>query len=364
MQIKKILAVVAKKAGTALLLVLAAVMIAAIALMIRIATAGKYDSDTMFVPDDDMIEYIHSAAVTSNVDYSSEADEIADESFEKRISYNGKYYTLNKDIVTVIFMGIDVDSSVFVDDGVQTGTHQADVLMVGAFNTKTGDIKLINIPRDSMVDVYKLDAMYRYAYTERAQIATQYSFGDGSRISSTYTMDAASRLLYGVPIYRYVTLSLTGITRAVELVDGVEISFTEDYTDIDPSFQKGATVILDGKTAEKFCRTRDIKIADSNLDRMQRQILFCKAFLDELKQKVKSNPAFLVTFYNEVIKECITNLSFDEAMLLAKQGLGYNFSSESLMTLPGQMVEREYIVDDGVLLPELIDLFYVEAPDE
>ena len=60
-----------------------------------------------------MIEYIHSA-VTSNVDYSSEADEIADESFEKRISYNGKYYTLNKDIVTVIFMGIDVDSSVLL----------------------------------------------------------------------------------------------------------------------------------------------------------------------------------------------------------------------------------------------------------
>lgn len=60
-------------------------------------------------------------------------------------------------------------------------------------------------------------------------------------------------------------------------------------------------------------------------------------------------------------REMITNLTFDEAMLLAKQGLGFAFTAETLKTVPGEMVEREYIVDDEALQGIVIDTFYTPA---
>ncbi len=317
--------------------------------------ADRYNRASMFVADENTIQFIPSPSP-------AQGESMPAEDAAPTVSHNGKYYTRNEDVVAVLFMGIDIPAEKLHNEtGVQTGTHQADTLIVGAFNTADGSIRLINIPRDSMVDVYKLDAMYRYAYTERGQIATQYSFGDGGAISSTYTMDAVSRLLMGVPIYRYVTMSLSGIERATDLVGGVELEIDEDFTDLDRHMKEGATLTLNGRQATLYCRQRDTRVGDSNLARMRRQMRFCDAFLSVIKRKVKENPAFLITFYNEMNREMITNLTFDEAMLLAKQGLGFAFTAETLKTVPGEMVEREYIVDDEALQGIVIDTFYTPA---
>jgi LCP family protein required for cell wall assembly len=343
-----------------------AALIAALSLAVLLGTAvgvmafkwknaDRYNRESMFVADEKTVLYIPSPSPAQESGQMPEADAAP------TVSYRGKYYVRNENVVAVLFMGVDIPSKKLHNTGVQTGTHQADTLIVGAFDTANGSIRLINIPRDSMVDIYKLDAMYRYAYTERGQIATQYSFGDGGAISSTYTMDAVSRLLMGVPLYRYVTMSLSGIERATDLVGGIALQLDEDFTDYDRHMKEGATLTLNGKQATVYCRQRDTSVGDSNLSRMRRQMRFCDAFLSVLKDKVKENPAFLITFYNEMNEEMITNLTFDEVMLLAKQGLRFTFSEDTLVTVPGEMVEREYIVDDEALQGIVIDTFYTPA---
>jgi len=69
----------------------------------------------------------------------------------KTVTWRGKKYLYNENIVPVAFMGID-DYDLEAEDA-DKGAGQADTNMVMAFNTKTGDVSMIVIPRDAMADV-------------------------------------------------------------------------------------------------------------------------------------------------------------------------------------------------------------------
>ena len=57
----------------------------------------------------------------------------------------------------------------------------------------------------------------------------------------------------------------------------------EDYTAVDPAFEKGAEVTLNGELAEKYVRKRDIEVLDSNNQRMERQSQFMDALIEKMQ---------------------------------------------------------------------------------
>ena len=70
---------------------------------------------------------------------------------------------------------------------------------------------MLQVSRDSMTDVDIYDANGNYYTSVRAQIATQYAYGDGKQSSCLAMEKTVSELLYDLPIAGYVSLDIAGI---------------------------------------------------------------------------------------------------------------------------------------------------------
>lgn len=275
----------------------------------------------------------------------------------RTITYNGKKYTYNDNITTLLFMGIDQHEPV-TENGYKGTGGRSDCLILFILDSESQTTKMLEISRDSMVDVAVHDVNGDYATDMKMQITMQYAYGDGANKSCRLTKDVVSELLYGIPIDEYLSMNIDGISTVTDAVGGVTISVPQDYTDIDASFKQGATVVLDGEHAEKYVRKRDITVLGSNDMRMERQMQYVKALVAQL-QSSSSDMMTYQRLLDEASPYLVTDMAADDMYTLAKYTL-----EQDEYKVPGQTVEGdahdEYIVDESALRDMIVDLFYVE----
>ena len=271
------------------------------------------------------------------------------------IEYDGKRYRLNEDVVSICFLGYD-------GNGNQPGKGgQCDSIVVLAFNTKTGAIKGISIPRDSMVtvDAYSGDS---YAGQTTEQICLQYSYGDGGHRSSELTANTVSRVLYGVPISYYLTLDINGIGPMNNAVGGVTL--TPQVSVPDYSIVAGRELTLSGKQAEGYVRHRDDS-ATGSVDRSKRQVQYIQAFAAQALARAKQNPTALLDLFNQAQRYIYTNLGVDEFSYLADQVLAHGVSSLEITSLQGEAklgtAFSEFYLDSDSVQKAVMDTFYTEV---
>lgn len=272
---------------------------------------------------------------------------------EGEIAYQGETYVYNTDLRTVLFMGVDKRGDLTKKE-VYSKNGQTDCLILLVMNKKDKTTEVIEISRDTMtdVDVYSLEG--NFIRTIKAQIATQYSYGDGEKRSCQFTKSVVSNLMYGIPIQSYVALDISGISAIVEGMGGVKITVPEDYTSIDPAFIKGQEVILNGAQAEKYVRYRDINEFGSNNQRMERQTQFIRAFFPQLKGQKD---------YDEILKVAEPYMATDIDADTLKSLSDYEMNEE-IRKVEGEDKEGkehdEFYVDDKALYELILDTFYVK----
>ena len=126
---------------------------------------------------------------------------------------------------------------------------------------------------------------------------------------------------------------------------------------IDPSFEKGATVLLKGELAEKYVRYRDTSVTGSNNDRMERQRQVVEAAAVQIPERLKEDK----NLYNKLLSDAksymVTDLSTGEVDKLATYD-----SAPNIERVPGEVVagekHDEFHVDDEKLYDLLVKLFY------
>lgn len=278
-----------------------------------------------------------------------------EDSTDRYITYKGKKYKKNVDIQTVLFMGVDKDADVQV--GQLTGdAGQADSLNLLVLNRETDEAQIIQISRDSVVDIDIYNSQNELVMTTEGQIALQYAFGDGEKRSCRLTAQRVSELLGGADIDSYAALSVDGIVVAADAVGGVPITVPEDYTDIDPAFQQGAELVLDGELAEKYVRSRDTGELDSNNQRMERQSQFIEALIEKLRSADLDTDSYLA-LYQEIEPYMTTNMTAEDMAELRE----YDYAGTPV-TLPGEVVEKDgyaqYLTDAEKIKEILIKYFY------
>ena len=202
---------------------------------------------------------------------------------DNTIEYNGHKYEYNTDLENYLFIGVDKKEEVTLQDTPGTA-GQADCVMILSANKQTKKVKVLQVSRDSMTDVDIYDANGNYYTSVRAQIATQYAYGDGKQSSCLAMEKTVSELLYDLPIAGYVSLDIAGIHAINDAVGGVTITVPEDYTYINSVFQKGAEITLTGDLAELYVRYRDINQEGSNNERMRRQTQYIPALISTIRQ--------------------------------------------------------------------------------
>lgn len=293
-------------------------------------------------------------------------EEVQVEDEGKYVVYNGKKYCYNEDIISILCMGIDksIDETSVENIG-ENG--QADALVMIVLDTSTGEMSLVNIPRDAMVDVSKYNAKGQYLGTENMQICLSYAYGDGKEKSCENTMEAVSRLMYGMPIHGYAAIDFDCISVLNNAVGGVTVQVLEDLTLVDSQLWEGNTVTLTGEQAHKYVRSRDVEVLDSNNSRMMRQKQYLLAFMQKALAETRENMEVPLALYQAASDYMVTDIGTSGITYLASLVMETGVTEGALKTVPGEVVKgdiyAEFMPEEQGLYQLILDVFYEEIEE-
>lgn len=282
------------------------------------------------------------------------------------IDENGDAYNYRDDVISILLMGID-----YMNDeknwyyATESNGGNADVIGLVILDTKTFDFSILYIPRDTMADVIAMDADGNYIDTTFTNISAAHSYGDGKDLSCRLTTDAVSRLLYGVPVSRYAALDYDALYTLNDMVGGITITFDKDYTDIHSSFTCGKTVTLNNWYMSKFITYRDESALEGAYDRGMRSMVILKALFNQCKEKIVADPSVALDYFNGLKGYITTDLDLTEITFLARNVGKMDFTSDTIVRLPGETVMgelyAEFYPDENWLHDFVVDKFCVPA---
>lgn len=276
----------------------------------------------------------------------------------KEISYEGKTYRQKADVESYLFLGIDeMGKAVGTQSYIAGGQADTQMLLVLDNQAKTWQILQIN--RDSMVEVPVLSMLGTVAYTIRQQIALAHAYGNGLEQSCENNVLAVSMMLNDQPIDGYLSLNMGGVGILVDLVGGVTLTVTSDFSAIDPTLIEGQTITLNGEQAFEYVRSRQNVDDQTNLARMARQRQFLAAFEEQIRQQ---DPEFAVTAYDALYEYIVTDIPSGTAVNIADRLKQYE--KLPLLTIDGENTVENgywaYYLDEDSLQKTILQLFYEE----
>lgn len=282
---------------------------------------------------------------------------------EKKLEYQGKTYQYRENIVNILCIGVDKEERMSErdDDGGSVG--QSDAILLVSLDFENNKIRVLAVPRDTMVNIIAYDAKGNSLGSFEGQIALQYAYADGQELSCSLVTDQVSSIFNRqVPINAYAAFNLSCIGVVNDAVGGVTVTMDEDYTLMNPAFEKGAVVHLEGEEAQQYVQGRDITVAGSACTRIDRQKQYLKAFVQQAKTALGKDMTLPVTLMQELSDYMLTDITADEAVYLATELLNCSFSEEDMQILPGEIrmgeIYEEYHLDKAAIQEEILELFY------
>lgn len=197
--------------------------------------------------------------------------------------------------------------------------NRSDTIMVASINNKTKDVKIVSIYRDSYLNL----ANDKYRKCNEA-----YSIGGPEQAVAMLNMNL------DLKIDHYMSVDFLAVSEVVDLLGGIEIDVDEyeiehlnNYT-VETSKVTGKKTTklkstglqtLDGVQATSYCRIRYTKGDDFKRTERQREVL------ETIAKKAKT---MSVSQLDEIIKAvfpmCATNMTVDQLLAIAADGLSYN----------------------------------------
>lgn len=202
--------------------------------------------------------------------------------------------------------------------------NRSDTIMVASINNDTKDVKIVSIYRDSYLNL----ANDKYRKCNEA-----YSVGGPEQAVAMLNMNL------DLKIDHYMSVDFLAVSEVVDLLGGIEIDVDEyeiehlnNYT-VETSkvtgkktqkLTKTGLQNLDGVQATSYCRIR--YTAGDDFKRTERQ----REVLETIAKKAKT---MSVSQLDEIIKKvfpmCATNMTVDQLLAIAADGLSYNIVGTS-----------------------------------
>jgi polyisoprenyl-teichoic acid--peptidoglycan teichoic acid transferase len=226
---------------------------------------------------------------------------------------------VSNDPFSVLLLGVE-DYSDEYDKG------RSDTLMVATFNPKDQTMKLVSIPRDTLVDIP--------GYEENK---INHSFAYGGK---ELVIDTVEDFL-DIPIDYYVTVNFNGFKNIINEVGGVTVDVPFDFYDINKDWEKftfkEGKQKLNGEEALVYARMRK-KDPRGDFGRNERQ----RQIVSSLMDKVLSPKTFLKAddLAEEVGDNIETNMKIKEGLAFVQK---YNdFSKSSLEQIEFSGTDQYY----------------------
>lgn len=211
--------------------------------------------------------------------------------------------------------------------GLDEGRFRSDVIMLMNYAPETGKLKLISIPRDSMVrfkgSTGKINALYAYGKEELVKNTLE--------------------LFTGLKIDYYITADLSGFRKIIDTLGGVHINvpINMDYEDPQQNLSihlKKGYQLLNGKKAEDFIRYRKSSLENGieigDLGRIEMQgYLIKELFRQKFDVKYISKADEIFTIF---LKSIRTNIALNEVKEYAQYALNMRTQNVESFIVPGQ----------------------------
>ncbi|GEK59112.1 hypothetical protein CHL76_11505 [Marinococcus halophilus] len=195
-----------------------------------------------------------------------------------------------EDSFSVLFLGVDDR-----EEGSMSG--RSDAMVVGTFNKDSKKVKLVSIPRDSLVNIE--------GHGED-KIAHAHAYG-GTDLAVKTVEDTLN-----IPVDYYVKSDFAAFTDIINDLNGVDVNVPFDFTEEGTTFEEGPAT-LNGEEALKYVRMRK-QDPRGDLGRGERQ----QEVLESLISKAGSIES--IDNYNDVFdsvsENVSTNLTFGNMIAL------------------------------------------------
>lgn len=280
-----------------------------------------------------------------------------------RVVYNGVAYEYNKNITAVLVIG--VDKTDIQEESVYGQNGQADALFLATLDTETGDIHLIPLSRETMVEVDQYAVDGTYLGVQKTQLCLAYAYAANGEEGCENVVRSVSRLLYGVPINSYVAIDMDGVKAMTDTVGGVPVTALEDIPHPRTGsilIEKGEKITLDGETALTYLRYRESD-AQANLRRMQRFKQFFSAFIGRAGGNLQKDIGLLAKYYNTASPYLVTDITLSKMTYLVGCTLsGSNWKDPSYHSITGHSVtgdeHNEFYADSASAYEAVLAAFY------
>lgn len=283
----------------------------------------------------------------------------APEILQDAVLYNGSYYVPKKGLQTVLIMGLDKYERT-VSDYAYTNKMQSDFLLLAVIDEQNEQCELLHLNRDTMTEIRRLGVGGASAGKFTGQLALAHTYGSGGSDSCLNAVRAVSKLLGGVKIDHYMTLTMDAVGKINDLVGGVTVTLLEDFSHLDPSMKKGETVTLKGDQALLYVRTRQGIGDETNLNRMVRQRQYLEAFYGKLMEANKKVNGFLSSTLLKVNDDFESDCTVNQLDALSK--VLEKCTVSPIRTIEGEAVHgeefMEFYPDEASLQETIISLFY------
>lgn len=233
--------------------------------------------------------------------------------------------------------------------GVDKDGYRTDVIFVVNFNSETNKVKVISVPRDTMVDwdEEQRDKLMEYTgksvYTTKINEMTSYAGIENIR---QFTIDEIEKIL-DINIDNYVIVTTDAFRQLVDAIGGVEVEvpalengeglhYDDNYQDLHIHLEPGLQT-LDGEQAEGLVRFRKGYI-EGDVGRIKTQQIFLQA----LANKILSPSTFtrLPQIASVIFDTVTTDMSLSDVTGYLKYLKNFTSDNISFFILPG---EAEYV---------------------
>ena len=183
-------------------------------------------------------------------------------------------FSMLTDIVNIMLIGVDYAEERETWGGKKD--FHSDVMIVLAINTKTNEVNLISLPRDTYAKIPGVKGIYK--------LNASIDCGGGWPTESGFekVCEAASWMLGGIPVNYYYAVDMGAVKGLVDSIGGVDFDVAFPYEIQKRSYEAGMQH-LDGQGVLDYLRVRKNIKDEGDLHRISRQKEVLVAIFDKIK---------------------------------------------------------------------------------
>ncbi len=283
------------------------------------------------------------------------------------ITYNGKSYKRNENMVNILFLGVDTTTER------EVGNH-SDMMIVCAVDTVAKNATLISIQRDTWSDISKIDTKTgKITEMTKNRMNTAYLFGGGPNkfgasnakaciqnfFERKIDLDTPLDFSLNIPISFYASIDIDSIATIADAVGGVEVKLDTTIPDVG---SKGKTVKLKGDKAQLYLRDRH-NTPGGDIGRATHQ----RYFMLQLAKKIKDMGAVeaMTKLWDKLNAYGKTDLNLDQALAFAKILNNMDIDSIQQLAVPGDItsIKGASVIkhDEAKTLEMMLSVYYKEV---